>query len=215
MQFRSFMKFIAFAAITTITSNVAAKQWVPKHQDADKQEKKILTPISKLELVDVLNDSYTKLHGKEPNDNTLAMAWAQVALENSQGRIVWNHNLGNIGNAFDKHQKWYLHSRETYYRSFDSFEESATTYWSVVGRCEAASIFFKNGQPREAAHALKACNYYGAPEPAYANVLFSLYWLAKTKFVKIFHEKKLKENFIKSYENNHMFTSICGCSLAE
>ena len=111
-----------------------------------------------------------------PSASRLAMAWAQVALENGNGRYSYDHNLGNVG-PWAPEQPWYL-SRldQNFYRAFDTFEEAATAYWHVVKRCPAALQQFDQGNGPEAAKYLRSCGYFGADLGAYAKAMTSLYW---------------------------------------
>src|SRR6478735_5228340 len=78
------------------------------------EQPKVSTPISQVELVTTLRDAHVQQYGFEPSRSRLAMAWAQVALENANGQVMWNHNIGNIGPK--KKDAWYRHSSLTVYR---------------------------------------------------------------------------------------------------
>jgi len=175
-------------------------------QDLAKQEQKILTPISRDDLIDVLHDAYVVNYNREPSDKQLTLAWAQISLENTLGEVVWNHNLGNLAPIFHRSQKWYLHSHLAIYRSFDTFLEAGSAYWSVIETCWPAAQAFKRGLPRDAAHALKICNYYGADETVYTNLLSTLSWLAQT-YVRRHKEQQQIDYLVIEHKNTHLYTS--------
>jgi hypothetical protein len=205
------IKLLTLICITFATSNVDAR-WAPKYQDLSRQEQKVLTPISRDDLVDVLHDAYVVNYNKEPSDSRLSMAWAQIALENAEGNIVWNKNLGNIGPAFHKSFHWYVHSKLTIYRAFSSFQEAGQAYWSVIDKCQTAYRAFGREDAAESAHALKLCNYYGGLETEYTSMLSTLYWIAKQKLVPGMKERLRAKKLAREHELMHPYTSDCGCS---
>ncbi len=77
----------------------------PSHNRSYKVERQ-LTPISRVELARALKEGHYKVFKKYPSENRLAVAWAQIAIENLQGKIVYNHNLGNIKSS--KHRPYYV-----------------------------------------------------------------------------------------------------------
>lgn len=180
------------------------------------EDKKLLTPITETQLLTTLRASYIDEKGHSPKRNQLAMAWAQVALENKRGHKVWNHNLGNLGPAPSiPTQRWYQHSRITKYRSFDDFQDSAGAYWRVVGNCSSAMQMFKAGDPASAAKALKGCGYYSADEQTYAGNLGSLYYHALTNVIPAEAlEVELEQQRVEAidYDLRHQFSPLCACS---
>ena len=157
----------------------------------------VKTPMSRTELLVVLRESHMKIFGKEPSPNRLAMAWAQVALENDQGRQVYNKNIGNIIKT-DASQKYFLlgvHNRP--YRSFDSFGDSAAIYWSVMQRCSPALSTFDHADYETASVWLKKCGYYEADVAAYVAGMKLWYYEAKIKVMpeeeNERHERELQQ----------------------
>ena len=204
-------KLLTLTCIVLTASNVNAR-WAPKHQCLTCEVPKVLTPISRDDLIDVLHDTYVVNYNREPSDARLSMAWAQVSLENAEGSIVWWHNLGNLGPVFYKQQKWYVHSKEAIYRAFDTFEEAGQAYWHVIDKCQSAYRAFGHESAKESARTLKQCNYYGGPETNYASMLSTLYWIAKSKLVPGMKERLRAKKLAREYELMHPYTSDCGCS---
>ena len=140
------------------------------------EEPRKLTQISEKDLAKVLNESYYNVHRKLPDENTLASAWAHVALENNRGKRVWNYNLGNIGNSpHSRPAPVYDHFGKTKYRSYTTFVSAGEAYWRVISKCKQAVVNFRLGYPKAAAISLKRCNYYRANEEQYSTALSSLY----------------------------------------
>lgn len=134
---------------------------------------KVSTPLSPTRLLNVLRQAHVELRGEQPSRSRLAMAWAQVALENAQGKVMWNYNVGNVTPG--KNGMWYRHSPKARYRSFDNFVDGAKVYWRVVMWCKAAFKMFDAGQPIIAATNLKKCGYFEADLEPYTKGLSSLY----------------------------------------
>jgi hypothetical protein len=111
------------------------------------------------------------------------MSWAQISLENSRGKKVWNNNLGNQG-PFKMNQEYYHHLRRGWpYRSFRTLEESGSSYWKIISKCSRALNAFDSGQPELAAIGLKNCNYYDTNAASYTSLLKSLYYEGKYKIL--------------------------------
>lgn len=137
--------------------------------------KKIKTPLSKEEILIKLNSSHTKFFGFQAKKQRIVMAWAQVAIENAAGKVLWNNNFGNIGPF--KGEKYYRHSHLTCYRSFDKPEDGALAYWAFLNKtCSSAFVYFDAGDYVGASKQLKRCNYYGATIESYVKAMRSLYY---------------------------------------
>lgn len=138
------------------------------------------TPIGQLELAQVLKNSHYSVFGEFPSDKRLAVAWAQVAIENGQGYQTFNHNLGNINSA--KSRPYYLkHHR---FKSHKDFIDGGIDYWKIVHKmCRSSLPAFDAGAPRWAANRLSACGYYGADKTKYGHAMAWLYTKAKTKLI--------------------------------
>lgn len=180
------------------------------------EQPKVSTPISQVELVTTLRDAHVQQYGFEPSRSRLAMAWAQVALENANGQVMWNHNIGNIGPK--KKDAWYRHSSLTVYRSFDSFVDGAKTYWRTVERCSSTLTMFDNGWATAASENLKRCGYFGADIELYVNGMNRLYVYALTKVLPNEERARKEKQATKDWEQYQSllaFTPVCGCSSGE
>ena len=144
----------------------------------------VQTPMTRVELMSALREGHVKVFGQLPSKNRLAMAWGQVALENGQGKLSYNHNLGNVGPGRPE-QGTYFNSRDRHiYRAFDTFADGAAAYWEVIKRCKAALARFDQGNPTEAALYLQRCGYFEADLENYTKGFSSLYYYARTRVMQ-------------------------------
>src|SRR5271157_1871396 len=176
---RTFLKFVL--ASTLLVPSMASAQGAT---DPSKRVPMVNTKIERQELSDVLYKAHIKEFGKAPSMSRLAAAWAQIALENGNGKYSYNHNLGNIGPS-SPDQLWYVSRLDgNYYESFDSFDDAAVRYWHVVKHCTGVLQRFDYGLAAEAAKLLRGCGYFGADLKAYSDGMASLYWTGR-KFARI------------------------------
>ena len=184
----NFIKAIALTIVIKISSPLGvftsdANKFDPQNLDPIFKEKKMLTPLSQEEIAIVLCKTHIDLYGAPPSKNKLALSWAQIALENSRGKRIWNNNLGNQG-PFRMNQRYYHHKFNGWpYRSFGSVDESAKSYWKIIKKCKMADITFDRGDPVQSARSLKGCNYYSSDLKEYSKVLSSLYYEAQKKII--------------------------------
>jgi hypothetical protein len=152
------------------------------------------TPLSPVALASALYEGYIAQFGEPPRIERLACAWAQCALENARGAILYENNLGNVTTPDGQRscvkrinervsrspERWDI--RTMRFRAFDSPIEGATAYWrllarsysSVLARCDAAD-------PRGAAVRLSELGYFtGASEP-YVAAMGSLFAYANRR----------------------------------
>jgi hypothetical protein len=142
--------------------------------------KRVDTPIDVVGLAKVLKEGHKKAFGVYPSDKRLAVGWAQVALENGQGKIIHNHNLGFINSG--KKRPYFIKKHR--FKAHKTFLEGATDYWKVVHKlCKSSLIYFDKGQPYNAAQRLKSCGYYGADADLYGKAMIKLHHKAKTKVI--------------------------------
>lgn len=161
-----------------------------EHVSEDNLKEKELTPISKQQLVQVLIDSHIVVFNTEPSKSRLAAAWAQIALENGQGKYVWNYNLGNIGPGYKKQHSYYMHTRSVPYRSFSGFLAGGIAYWKVLRKCSLALHFFDSTDPKSATHALKRCGYFQANIEPYTKGLIQLFWKSYNHVLPKYYEQQ-------------------------
>ena len=151
------------------------------------------TPVTRTQLLSVLRDSHQSVFGFLPTTQRLAMAWAQVALENGQGKYVYDNNVGNVA-PYRADQPFYIVNKNTKYRAFDTLEEGAGEYWHVVGGCKGALAAFDAGQPSTASQRLQKCGYFEADIEPYTNGMKSLYNEAVNHVVQ--EEKREQEELM-------------------
>jgi hypothetical protein len=138
--------------------------------------KKNQTSIEVSELKEVLQESHIEVFGTKANVNKINMAWAQIALENGKGKLVYNYNLGNIGAHATKNTKPFYRVAGSKFISFLSFKQGAKTYWKVLkNRCPGSLSYFSSGDVKSAATMLKNCNYYESDLDSYYFSMNSLY----------------------------------------
>lgn len=141
---------------------------------------KKLTPLSKNELFDSLKEGYVIVFGKKPSQQRLAMAWAQVSLENGRGSKIYNFNFGNIG-ASKREPHFFISGHR--FRANDSSQEGAILYWKTITKmCSSVFPYFDAGDATGAAYQLRRCGYYRVDKEHYAKGMKKLYWEALKTF---------------------------------
>lgn len=142
---------------------------------------KYQTELLPVEVAEVLRSTHLKVFDKPPSKRRLAMAWAQIALENGQGKQTFNFNLGNIGAG--RTQPFYFMAGHKF-RSFTSFEEGGQAYWNVLkNRCLIVLSIFDTGDASKAAIQLEKCGYYRVEREIYEAGMSSLYNTAIRKIL--------------------------------
>ena len=140
-----------------------------------RRRNKVLTPLNKTQIVVALKCGYKKVFSKKPNMNTVAMALAQVSLENAHGKVIYNNNLGNVGPRRGQSVPYYLLGG-TKFISHKTPCSGAVSYWGYLNTlCSDALVCFSLGRPVMASHLLRRCNYYTAPKQKYTKVLSMLF----------------------------------------
>jgi len=140
----------------------------------------VLTPLSDLQLAEVLSQAHVRVTGEAPSYNRLGMAWAQVQGETGRTLKAYNHNWGNI-KAFnwdgDRFRYPELDESMPYFRSYPDAITGAADYWRVLTRQRyvAALAAFDAGDPHAAATELRAAGYYTAPLERYSLTLSQLF----------------------------------------
>lgn len=170
---RKIVNILLFLTIVLIISS-------PVHSKQNKSNKVPMkhTPIGKVELAAVLKNGHYSVFGRFPSKKTLAVAWAQVALENGQGYWTYNYNLGKITSS--KKRPYYVQRHR--FRAHRNFQEGAADYWKVVKKmCPKSLKYFKEGKPYVAAQILSRCGYYMANRQKYGKSMAKLYKLANNK----------------------------------
>jgi len=174
------LNLVAITLVLLVIPDVVIAQGAT---DPKKRVPMVNTPIQRNKLSEVLLKGYITEFNKEPSLSRLAMGWAQVALENGNGKYSYNHNLGNIG-PWSPDQPWYISRLDgNFYVSFATFEEAAAAYWHTVNHCTGVLNQFDYGNATVAASHLRGCGYFGADLQTYTRGMNDLYWVGR-KFAK-------------------------------
>ncbi len=150
-----------------------------------------ITPISEGEAAYALRESWKKIYGEYPSLDSLALLWAQWALETGRGRAIHNYNFGNIKCSGDEDYcmfrcneiikgrvVWFdPPDRQTWFRAYNSAYEGALDYLTLLSkstRYQKAWEVLKLGDVYRFGHELKVAGYYTANEEQYTKSLASL-----------------------------------------
>lgn len=163
---------------------------------------RVATPLTEEQIADLLRRSYLLIFGHAISPQCLAVAWAQVCLENARGKAVHNNNLGNITTKGDGVAYYELTTDEQIqpgvwksltlkYRAHPDPISGFEAYWVLLrDRYATALLSFERGDPAAATYALKAARYFTANVEPYAKAMVSLYaefvrrfssWFAETE----------------------------------
>lgn len=148
----------------------------------DLKQTKTLTPVNKYEIVQTMQEAHQEVFKKPAKNNRLAMAWAQIALENAQFQKVYSFNFGNIGSSTNV-PHYILGGHR--FRAFKRPEQGLEYYWKTINNmCSLAFKYFDAGMPDEASHQLYRCGYFRSDPDVYAKNLKSLYYYALSKVIQ-------------------------------
>lgn len=152
--------------VTTSTLVLALLLWLGAPQPP------ILTPASPQAIVAALRAAHVSVMGREPSTRRLAMAWAHVALECGQGRLIIDWNIGNIGAP----KPWppYYRKGGSRFRAYVDLNDGARGYWLTMRSRTRALACFDAGDPECAAYALEG-NYHRADPEIYARGMHGLF----------------------------------------
>jgi hypothetical protein len=125
---------------------------------------RVRTPIGASELAAVLRDGHRYQFGRAPSRRRLVAAWAQVALENGQGRECFSFNLGMVGAVADQPYH-FLHGHR--FRSYADHVEGSRGYWAVMAHHPITLRMFDAGDVAGAARAM-AGSYHRTDPALYA-----------------------------------------------
>lgn len=148
----------------------------------DLKQTKILTPVNKYEIVQVMEQTHQSVFQKPAKTNRIAMAWAQIALENSHFQKVYSFNFGNIGSSTNV-PHYILGGHR--FRAFPEPKSGMEYYWKTINNmCSMAFKYFDAGLPEKASFQLHRCGYFRSDPEVYAKNLRSLYFYALSKIIK-------------------------------
>jgi hypothetical protein len=152
----------------------------------------VKTPITPLDVARALRAAWLKLFEVIPADQCIAVLMAQSALETGRWKSCWNYNLGNIkgggkwtgdtcqfrcNEVIKGKVEWFDPPHpQTTFRAYSTLTDAAADYlWLLRRRFFASWEPILRGDPIAFSQALKAQNYYTAPEPPYTKAVKSLY----------------------------------------
>lgn len=143
---------------------------------------KVLTPLTELELVEVLYLSHGQAFELFPSAERLGVAWAQCALELGRGKSIWNFNIGNITAGSKWLGDYYVlkvpppDPPTLKFRAHESPIDGGVDYWKLIsGRYASTIPYFDRGDANGAAVELGRLKYFLAHVETYANGMTSLY----------------------------------------
>jgi len=138
-------------------------------------KKRAITPTTKDVLISALYKGHKQVFKQAPNNKRLAMALAQINLENGHGKKIYNHNLGNVGPRRTQKVPYFILGGSKF-MAHKSFLQGAVGYWHhLKAVCPGALPYFSSGHPIVAGYRLRACNYYTSPKVKYSRLLNILY----------------------------------------
>lgn len=150
-----------------------------------------LTPISEFEAGCALHEAWYKIYDEYPTINSLALLWAQCALETGRWKSIHNFNWGNIkrsGNEdycmyrcneiINGNLEWFDPPHpQTFFRAYLTVTEGAYDYVKFLSqklRYKTAWAAVIIGDPVAFSHSLKIAGYYTADEAQYTKGIVSL-----------------------------------------
>jgi hypothetical protein len=156
------------------------------------------TKLSESEATFALREGWKLVFGDFPSDDSLAILWAQSALETGRWSSIWNYNFGNIKKTTDHDYCMYRCSEiiggkniyfdpphpQTHFNAYPSAVEGAKEYIQFVSqrvRYQAAWQELVLGNPIGYCAALKKAGYFTADLVAYTKGVVSLTNEFKTK----------------------------------
>ena len=155
-------------------------------------EDMVVTPLKEEQSAYYLKTAWLELFGTEPSLKSLAILWAQSALETAHWSLLRNNNWGNIKkrdgikytsydcsevvNGVNINYKPY--HPETFFAAWDNPLDGAKGYLKFISektRYKAAWVKLQAGDPLGYVYALKAGGYFTAPVDKYYKTVMALY----------------------------------------
>jgi hypothetical protein len=152
----------------------------------------IKTNFSEEQLVYALKNAWIKIYNQEPKKESLAILYAQIAVEIGRGKECYNWNLGNIKKT-ENHKYCMFRCSEiidgyeiffdpphpqTHFNAYENFEDGIFSYLNFLSkrtRYEKAWQEVISGNPIKYSAALKVAGYYTASLKIYTNAIISLF----------------------------------------
>lgn len=147
--------------------------------------------IGEGEAAYALREAWKKLYQEYPSVDSLALLWAQWALETGRGKAIHCYNFGNIKRSADEDYCMYRCNevingklewfdpphKQTWFRAYSTAVDGAYDYIKFLSqkqRYQTAWAAVQVGNPAAFGHALKMAGYYTADEVRYTKGLVSL-----------------------------------------
>lgn len=164
----------------------------------------VRTTYTNTQLVQGFIEGWKGLYGEFPKKESIAVIWAQNAIETGGTAAMWNNNIGNVkfvanGGNIDDGKKYMMLANTweivngkkvifqpphpaTWFRAFDSLAEGITFHFEFLRnrRYRTSWTAVEAGDPAKFSHLLKVAGYYTASEEAYTKAVVAYY----NKFMK-------------------------------
>lgn len=163
----------------------------------------VRTQYSQVELTKALIEGWMDAFGTRPTRNSIAVLWAQNAIETGLTVSMWNNNIGNVKyvannsdtpsieycmlkNVFEfvngKKVTFQPPHPATWFRSFKTLKDGVKHHLAFLrnNRYKNAWPSVVVGDPAEFSRQLRKSGYYTAPEETYIKAMTGYY----NKFIK-------------------------------
>lgn len=158
-----------------------------------------LTPLTEEQAAIVLRSAFKNLTGNYPSLDSLAILWAQSALETGRWKSIHVYNFGNAklipGQKYTsfkcseildgKNQWFYPYHPQTFFAAWDTAEEGAKAYLNFLTKKKRYADAWRevlNGNPIKYCACLKVAGYFTADLVQYTKGVVSLTEEFKRKF---------------------------------
>lgn len=169
-----------------------------------------LTPLTESEATYYLREAFRVVTGKYPNLDSLAILWAQSALETGRWKLLHFANWGNIkriaGQKYTsykcseilngKHKYFEPYHPQTFFAAWDSPLEGAIAYLNFLHKRARYAKSWEQiilGDPIQYSKELKKAGYYTANEDHYTKGVVRLTTEFKNKSKKLLSWAPLEE----------------------
>jgi len=167
----------------------------PDDQDVSEEVPRVPTPLSEIELAQVLRDGHRLAFGEDPSDLRLAVAWAHLAYEHGRGRFIECNNLGNLSVREEQPGAYFVRPKlkerrrrdvtqpfgrwrwlDIRFYAFPTPAIGARAYWRhLADHYGKALAYFSAGAPKEAARNLAQHGWATAPPERYERAIPDLH----------------------------------------
>lgn len=146
--------------------------------------------ISEGEATYALREGWKSIYDEYPSNNSLALLWAQWALETGRGKAIHCYNFGNLKRSSGDPTDWTMYRcseiidnkevffdpphPQTHFRAYRSVIDGAKDYILFLSKRKRylkAWEEVKKGDPAAFGHELKVAGYYTANEARYTAII--------------------------------------------